>query len=128
MALVEDVNYASIDAATVEVGPLIGSGEFAKVYLGRLGDGARVAVKRQVAPSEEECDEAAQVARALGLELRILASVDHANVLRYVGCWEDVGRPSVGGRVVPGTGLNVVTEYAAGGDVRTAHARGQGKG
>ena len=95
MALVEDVNYASIDAATVEVGPLIGSGEFAKVYLGRLGDGARVAVKRQVAPSEEECDEAAQVARALGLELRILASVDHVNVLRYVGCWEDVGRPSV---------------------------------
>ena len=110
------LDLTTVKASEVVAGAEIGRGEFAAVFVGTLR-GATVAVKKQVAPAEDDVDDAAQVARALARELRVLAACDHAHVLRYVGACADPDRPVGDGGVGPGAGVWTVTEYAAGGDL-----------
>ncbi|KAH8046086.1 serine/threonine kinase [Aureococcus anophagefferens] len=104
------LDLTTVKASEVVAGAEIGRGEFAAVFVGTLR-GATVAVKKQVAPAEDDVDDAAQVAVALARELRVLAACDHAHVLRYVGACADPDRPVGDGGVGPGAG--VWTELAS---------------
>ncbi|KAH8047541.1 serine/threonine kinase [Aureococcus anophagefferens] len=110
------LDLTTVKASEVVAGAEIGRGEFAAVFVGTLR-GATVAVKKQVAPAEDDVDDAAQVAVALARELRVLAACDHAHVLRYVGACADPDRPVGDGGVGPGAGVWTVTEYAERGDL-----------
>ena len=64
-------------------GELLGSGSFGKVYSGmNLGSGERLAVKEVALRRGKKHRQQAQ---ALQLEVKILSSLDHPNIIKYLG-------------------------------------------
>ena len=98
-----EVDVNSLDLTTIEVGPKIGEGQFAKVYIGRFG-GDHVAVKKQILEHDEDSGEP-MLQQYQKLELKVLQFCEHKHILRYVGCYVDQGSTWI------------VTEYVACGDL-----------
>ncbi|KAJ8611987.1 hypothetical protein CTAYLR_004398 [Chrysophaeum taylorii] len=118
------VNVNSVNLTEIELGPKIGEGQFAKVYIGRFC-GEHVAVKKQRTPANDGSDDTMTVQKYLALELKVLQFCDHPHILKYVGCCvEDPARKESEEESEeeeedprPGSSTWIVTEYVACGDL-----------
>lgn len=99
-----EVNTNSLDLCEIELGPKIGEGQFAEVFIGRLG-GEHVACKKQ------RLDEEGDLTKWNRLELKVLQFCDHPHVLKYLGCCATNDGPE------EGRATWIVTEYVACGDL-----------
>jgi len=97
LADLPEVDPNSLDVCQIEVGPKIGEGQFAKVFIGRFC-GEHVAVKKQMM-------EDGGLQEYMRLELKVLQFCEHEHVLKYVGCYVESGATWI------------VTEYVACGDL-----------
>lgn len=105
-----EVNPNSLDMCQIEIGPKIGEGQFAKVYIGRMG-GEHVALKKQL------LDEEGALTRWNQLELKVLQFCDHKHILKYVGCCVEAGRDVGEDDEARAPSTWIVTEYVACGDL-----------
>ena len=88
-----------VDVADIKLGKCIGSGAFSQVYKG-LYQGQTVAVKKQIV------EDATNVDKYLKKELKVLKTIAHPNLLRFVGA------------NIVGKYMHIVTEFMEGGDLR----------
>ena len=94
-----------VSPSNVVVGPVIGSGQFSRVYLAKyFGD--YVAVKKQTRDAEE-------LETYLLRELAVLSFVRHGNMLEYIGAYNEA-EPARGGL---SNAVFIITELAEGGDL-----------
>lgn len=106
-----EVDTNSLNTCQIELGPKVGEGQFAKVYIGRLM-GEHVAVKKQRSPVDGS-DET--MAKYLALELKVLQFCDHPHILKYIGCC--VENDECEDDEKPMCATWIVTEYVACGDL-----------
>uniref|UniRef100_A0A7S3JXJ9 Uncharacterized protein n=1 Tax=Aureoumbra lagunensis TaxID=44058 RepID=A0A7S3JXJ9_9STRA len=108
---VPEVTMNNMDMCQIELGPKIGEGQFAKVFIARLA-GEYVAVKKQL--TDESDEEEMTMAKYLKLEVSVLAFCSHPNILKYIGCCLTQEKEDNGNDIKV---TWIVTEYVACGDL-----------
>ena len=93
-------------------GPLIGLGSFGKVYYGVNCDSGEIMAVKQVPIKSSSVDSKSKkkMLAALHTEIELLKSLDHPNIVRYLGYYTEKDF------------INVFLEYVSGGSVTSALA------
>ena len=95
-----------IDHSDCTIGKIIGKGAFSTVHIGRyFGD--LVAIKKQIRDQKDLDD-------YLLRELAVLKNINHANLVAYIGAWNESNQKGV----LQQNTLYIVTEYCQGGDLQ----------
>lgn len=111
-----EVNPNSLNICEIEIGPMIGEGQFAKVYIGRMGE-EHVALKKTALEDE------GALSHWNRLELKVLQFCDHPHILKYVGCCvertshNEQEQDDEDGETTQKPLTWIVTEYVACGDL-----------